>query len=185
MNTTRHVDTAEAAKMLRPLLKSECPGVKFSVRIERYAGGSSIEVFWTDGPTIDQVEKVTRGFQGRRFEGMTDCSYSADSWYCPEHGTRVAETRGCDVVGNNGVHDSRCCAKAELVHFRSSYVHTHRTISPDFTAELRAEVVRQAGLPADVDDHTHLPQHSLFWHGMNDTVRDGIYRLSRETAASR
>lgn len=180
--TARYIDTAEAAKMLRPFLKREFPGVKFSVRIDRYAGGSSIDVNWTDGPTVEQVEAISRGFQGARFEGMTDCAYSANSWYCTEHGTRVAETYGCDMSGNNDVHDSRCCAKAELVHFMSSYVHAIRRISPEFAAELRAAVIREADLPAESDDHTRLPDRSEFWRGMYDTVRDGIYRASVKVA---
>lgn len=180
--TARYIDTADAAKMLRPLLKREFPGVKFSVRIDRYSGGSSIDVAWTDGPTVEQVDTVTHGFQGRRFEGMTDCGYGADSWFCPEHGARVAETYGCDLSSNNDVHDSRCCAQAELVHFMSGYVHTHRRLSPEFTAELRAVVVRDAGLPADAVDRTQLPECSEFWHGMYDTVRDGIWRASVKTA---
>lgn len=183
--TARYIDTAEVAKWLRPFLKREFPGVKFSVRIERYAGGSSIDVFWTDGPTVDRVEKVTGGFRGGRFEGMTDCAYSANSWYCPQHGARAAETYGCDVASNNDVHDSRCCAWAELVHFMASHVFTHRTLSPEFTVELRAVVVRRSGLPADSGDYTRLPEGSRFQYGMYDTVRDGIYRLSREMEASR
>lgn len=180
--TARYIDTAEAAKMLRPFLKREFPNVKFSVRIERYAGGSSIDATWTDGPTVEQVEKITCSFQGARFEGMTDCAYSANSWYCSEHGTRVAETYGCDMSSNNDVHDSRCCTKAELVHFMSSYVHTNRRISPEFTAELRAAVVRESGLSAESDEYARLPECSEFWRGMYDTVRDGIYRASVKVA---
>ncbi|HEY2763900.1 MAG TPA: LPD29 domain-containing protein [Pseudonocardiaceae bacterium] len=182
MTAARYIDTAEVAKLLRPFLKRGFPAVKFSVRIERYAGGSSVNVFWTDGPTVDQVEAVANGFRGGRFEGMTDCAYSANSWYCPQHGARVAETYGCDVSSNNDVHTSRCCAKAELVHFMTGHVFANRTISPEFTAELRAEVIRQSGLPADADSRTRLPEMSPHWHGTYDTVQDGIYRLSREMA---
>lgn len=180
--TARYIDTAEVAKMLRPFLKREFPGVKFSVRIERYAGGSSVDVFWTDGPTVDQVEKVSNGFRGGRFEGMTDCAYSADSWFCPEHGARAAVTYGCDLGSNNDVQASRCCARAELVHFMAKHVSTHRTLSPEFTAELRATVARKSGLPAEADDHTRLPEGSLYQYGPYDTVRDGIYRLSVEAS---
>lgn len=180
--TARYIDTAEVAKMLRPALKKAFPSVKFSVCIERYAGGSSIDVGWTDGPTEAQVREVTRRFAGGRFEGMTDCAYSADSWYCPKHGARVAQTQGCDVASNNGVHQSRCCANAELVHFGASYVHGNRTASAEFRAELRATVLRECGLPAEAGDQTLLPEGSVHQFFAYATVTDAVSRLSHQSS---
>lgn len=68
----KHIDTAEVAKLVRENLKLEFPGIKFSVRIKRYSGGSSIRVDWTDGPTSYQVKEVTSFFQGGSFDGMQD-----------------------------------------------------------------------------------------------------------------
>lgn len=181
----RWIDTAEAAKLLRPQLKKTFPGVKFSVRISRYSGGSSIDVAWTDGPTEDQVEKVTHGFSGKRFDGMDDLAYGANSWFCAEHGSRPAATYGTGDDRSRPL-QSRCCPAAELVHFGSNYLFTRRALSAAFTAELRAHVISQAGLPADPDlaDYTYLPEGSLYAHGRYDTVRDGIYRASRTRAAT-
>lgn len=66
------IDTKEVAKLIRKALKEVFPGFKFSVRLERYAGGSSITVRWTDGPTVPQVEAVAGAFQGSYFDGMID-----------------------------------------------------------------------------------------------------------------
>lgn len=68
----RYIDTADCAKMLRAKLKEDFPGQKFSVRISRYAGGSSIRVKWVDGPTEKMVAPVANHFQGASFDGMTD-----------------------------------------------------------------------------------------------------------------
>lgn len=177
----RYIDTAEVARMMRPQLKRVFPGVKFSVRIDRYAGGSSIDVRWTDGPTTEQVEAVTHGFQGARFDGMIDLAYGANSWYCATHGARAAETYG-HGMGDDGPVHSRCCAAAELVHFSSSYVHEHRELSEGFRSVLAAQVRRESGMPADAPMDAHLPENSLYYQGFNDTVRDGVYRLSTRTA---
>lgn len=144
----RYVDTAAAAKMLRPQLKRAFPGVKFSVRIDRYAGGSSIDIGWTDGPLEADVRKVSDGFQGARFDGMIDLAYSADSWHCAEHGARAAQTYG-HGDGTDGPCASRCCAAAELVHFTSGYVNPSRDLSPAFRADLEAAVAARFGRSYD------------------------------------
>jgi hypothetical protein len=176
MNDSRYIDTAEAAKMLRPQLRKNFPGVKFSVRIDRYAGGSSIDVKWTDGPTAKQVEEIAHGFRGRRFDGMDDLSYGADSWYCPEHGARASHTWGTGDERDDVV-SSRCCAQAELVHFGSGYVTANRTLSPEFEKELAKLVAHESGM-SGWDMNTRLPEGSVFHYYPFDRVRDGVYRLS-------
>ena len=70
-----------AAKNMRLQLKEAFPGVKFSVRSERYSGGDSINVGWQDGPTTEQVESIVKRYQGGNFNGMEDIyEYSADAW---------------------------------------------------------------------------------------------------------
>lgn len=56
---TPHKDVTEVAKIVRGLLKTHYGETKFSVRSERYAGGSSLRVEWTDGPTEKQVRDLT------------------------------------------------------------------------------------------------------------------------------
>jgi hypothetical protein len=70
-----------AAKNMRIELKDAFPGVKFSVRSDRYSGGDSIDVNWTDGPTTEQVEEISKKYQAGTFDGMTDCyNYESDAW---------------------------------------------------------------------------------------------------------
>ncbi|HZA71487.1 MAG TPA: LPD29 domain-containing protein [Propionibacteriaceae bacterium] len=176
----RYIDTAEVAKMMRPQLRRTFPGVKFSVRISRYSGGSSIDIRWTDGPTVKQVEAVTHAFQSARFDGMIDLQYSANSWYCATHGARVAETYG-HGMGDDGPVESRCCAAAELVHFGSGYIHEVRELSDGFRSVLAVQVRHESGMDKDAPMDERLPEGSLYQLYPYDTVRDGVYRLSVKT----
>lgn len=177
----RRVDVTDVAKMIRPLLRKAFPGVKFSVRSDRYAGGASVDISWTDGPTSNSVDRLIKGFAGARFDGMDDLKYHADSWHCAKHAARTAATWGAGDHRDAPVF-SRCCASAELVHFGSDYVQTHRTLSGEFRAELRTRVKLEDALDEDADDNTPLPRNSVFAHGTYDTLRDGVYRLSVTTA---
>ena len=72
MSETKYLSCAETAKLVRAALKEAFPGVKFSVKSSTYAGGASINVAYTDGPSASQVEGITNAFQGSYFDGMTD-----------------------------------------------------------------------------------------------------------------
>lgn len=71
-----YIDVTETAKLVRAALKAAFPGIKFRVRAARYAGGASIAVRWTDGPTEEQVREVTSQYEGSGFDGMIDLKYS-------------------------------------------------------------------------------------------------------------
>lgn len=75
----RYVDAAETAALVRQALKEAFPRTRFSVRSRRFAGGSSVDVAWTDGPAVAQVEAVVDRFEGRRFDGATDYAYTVDT----------------------------------------------------------------------------------------------------------
>ncbi len=66
------IESCEVAKIVRGELKKHFPATKFSVKTSKYAGGSSIDVKWTDGPTVKQVEKVAGKYHGAQFDGMID-----------------------------------------------------------------------------------------------------------------
>lgn len=57
-------DVKDSAREIRKVLKSGYPGIKFSVRAKRFAGGSSVDVSWTDGPTESEVSKATAHLKG-------------------------------------------------------------------------------------------------------------------------
>jgi len=66
-------DLVTAAKNIRAELREAFPGVKFSVRSDRFSGGDAIDVRWTDGPTSKSVEKIVNKYAEGSFDGMTDC----------------------------------------------------------------------------------------------------------------
>ena len=61
-----YMDTKEVAKLVRKELKTHFPMQKFSVRIERYSMGSSINVTWIDGPMVKDVEAIAGHFHGSK-----------------------------------------------------------------------------------------------------------------------
>ena len=69
---TKFVSVTDTAKLIRTALKKAHPGTKFSVRSSKYAGGASINVGWTDGPTEAQVKEITDHYEGATFDGMQD-----------------------------------------------------------------------------------------------------------------
>lgn len=78
------------AKNLRTQLKQSFAWVKFSVRSDH----DSIRVEWTDGPTVEQVEEITRNYSLGHFDGMDDSYRYDDARTWPFGGTRyVFENR--------------------------------------------------------------------------------------------
>jgi len=65
-------DITVAAKNIRAELREAFPGVKFSVQCSRFAGGNAINISWTDGPTDESVQAITRKYAQGTFDGMTD-----------------------------------------------------------------------------------------------------------------
>lgn len=109
------IDTPDVAKLIRAALKAAFPGVNFGVRSSRYAGGSSIYVNWTNGPTTREVERVTDYYQGAMFDGMQDLKISCrdrvidgkpvklgvDYVSCSRHVTDAARARLANFVTAN------------------------------------------------------------------------------------
>jgi len=59
-------------KNMRIELARAFPGVKFSVRSQRFSGGDDIRVEWLDGPTSAQVDAIIQRYRTGTFDGMTD-----------------------------------------------------------------------------------------------------------------
>ena len=75
------ISAIDTAKIIRGELKSNFPGVKFSVKCDKYTGGASIHIAWTDGATKHAVESVIAKFKGKSFNGMDDSSeYLTGKW---------------------------------------------------------------------------------------------------------
>ena len=117
--TTEYLSVTDTARLLRAALKAEFPGVKFSVRSDRYAGGASIRVYWTDGPTDDAVSATAGLYQGATFDGMQD----------------LKEYHASLLAGPDGT--------VREVHFGADFVFTERSFSPAFLAAAESFITAQ------------------------------------------
>lgn len=161
----RRISTTDTAKLIRRTLRDTFPGVRFSVHSSKYAGGSSISVQWTDGPTTGAVDRAVGAYEGADFDGMVDLKTHQRAWLCTTHGPRVAETYGHSYASNNGPVDSRCCHRAELVQFSADYVQTSRDYSPAARTMLEEMTARREGQDAyRADDHVHGEWMSSHFH---------------------
>lgn len=117
---TEYMDATETAKVARRELRKAFKGTKFSVRTDKYAGGSSVRVNWTDGPTTDEVNEIVGFMHGGSFDGMTD---------------------------SMSYHDS--VLFGEKVHFGNSFIFTNREISESMFREAVAKVAADYGPDVD------------------------------------
>ena len=73
-------EQAKAAKLIRAELKLAFSGIEFSVRSKSYAGGDSVNIYWTNGPTTFEVREISNKYQYGHFNGMEDIyNYRADN----------------------------------------------------------------------------------------------------------
>lgn len=143
---TRYIDTREQAAMVRKALKKNFPTVKFSVRIQRYAGGSSVHVRYVDGPPEKSVSAVVDRFDGKRFDGMIDLSYNANHYLLPDGSVEFAYTTGHSFEQEPPRPKPE---GAEVVHFSGS-ASVNRKLSPEFETSLAREL---AATTDDDPDH--------------------------------
>jgi hypothetical protein len=126
---TVYIGSTDTAKMIRAQLKAKFPNTKFSVRTDKYSGGSSIRIRWTDGPTQDLVDAVVKSFAGSGFDGMTDYKYSVGAWLMPD-GT--ASTRKIEAhYGTDGEVIEAAIDGAIPVSFCADFVFTDRDYSTE------------------------------------------------------
>jgi hypothetical protein len=169
--SAKSLTVAETAKLMRKSLKEAFPGTKFSVRSSSYAGGASIDVYWTDGPTDAAVARLAKGFEGASFDGMIDLkSY---------HDTLVADADG-------GV---------ELVSHGADYVFTHRQLGEVYARRLHAELVAFAAAQTECDETAlavagpsdHRSEFLVFveYAGGNKAVEGSLTKIVRAYAELR
>ena len=181
---TRYIDTADCAKMLRKQLKKSFPGAKFSVKISRYSGGSSMRVAWVDGPTVKQVRAVSDPYAGASFDGMIDMQHYNKAILLKDGTVTYGESQG--TLGSRGVdpgYKFELPEGAEWVRMGSDYVHTDREYSNEFAKsavdqfnkeELRADepVIRTEmtkwGLRILCDDQSYNGPFNRFYQFMGD-----------------
>jgi hypothetical protein len=126
----RHVETKEAAKLIRKTLKHRFPGIKFSVRTNSYSMGSHVSIEWTDGPTEGAVDAAVSPFYGTGFDSMTDCT--------THHSTLISNEAG----------------EPEEVSFGGSKPNTRRNQSDEAKAQIALELASFASEAAYLVDGT-------------------------------
>jgi hypothetical protein len=138
----RYIDAADTAKLVRAALKRAFPRVRFGVRTSRYAGGASVQVRWTDGPTTAAVETIVQPYTGREFDAMIDMETRRDAWLLPDGSVRPARMHGTEGAGGTIVEDRRGIPHddAELVHFGAGYISANRLHSRALVERIAAEV---------------------------------------------
>lgn len=162
----RTLSVTETAKLIRKVLKREFPDTKFSVRSDRYAGGASIDVTWTDGPLDREVRPLVLKFAGKGFDGSIDMAYHKTHWLRPDGSVLLAHTPATE--GSHGsvpAQDNLDLAPvipedAEMVSFGADYVFTRREISnPE---EKRHEAVHWIYQNCRVENATGNPNRDKF-----------------------
>jgi len=114
---TVYVNVVDTAKLIRKDLKANFPNQKFSVRSDKYAGGASIDINWTDGIDIPSVDEIVSQYKGAHFDGMIDLQ------------TYVSHEKD-----------------GKLYRYGSDYVSCHRDISEEMATRIANEVAELAGL---------------------------------------
>lgn len=144
-----YIPVADTAKLIRPLLKAAFPGVKFSVKSDSYAGGASIDISWTDGPSKKAVEKIAKPFAGAGFDGMIDMKYSKSAWLLPDGTATWGSSSGTgDSRGSEpGYKYEKPHPDAKKVHFGSDYVFCTKAHSKEKYEAAAVEAAKYWGVP--------------------------------------
>lgn len=179
------IDTVEQAKLIREALKRNFPGSKFSVRIDRYSGGSSVDIRWTDGPTESMVEDITNPYRGGGFDGMIDLAYSQSAWLLPDGTVRFAGTSGTEASRGSvpASFGSPMHPGARLVRFSGQYIGISRRISPEFQARCLEKVRDELGHYIELEDRVpdfHYKGRSFPYP--NPSGHDMVAFVARRTA---
>ena len=138
----KYLSTTETAKLVRQQLKRAFPETKFSVRSDKYAGGASINVSWTDGPMKQEVEAITSNYTSKNFDGMIDMAFSNSSWLYPDGTAERAYCGGTEGQKGYHVEENNFPSKpdAQLVSFGADYMGIYRELSEMYLWFLKQEV---------------------------------------------
>jgi hypothetical protein len=79
-------DCVTAAANIRAELRATFPGVKWSVRTSKYSMGNDVTIYWTDGPTREEVSQLTAKYLCGSFDSYTDCYEYSTSDFNEKHG---------------------------------------------------------------------------------------------------
>lgn len=144
-----YLRVADTAKLVRAALARAFPGVRFTVRSQSYSGGCSVNVRWTDGPLLREVEGVAKMFEGKRFDGSIDLAWTARLWLLPDGTASVASDDGS--AGSGGyygpVREWMPHPDAILIS-TGAYVFCTREASPALNQRVSGWIERRGGWEA-------------------------------------
>ena len=158
MNTTTYVSATDTAALIRKALKEEFAGLRFSVRTEKYRGGATVFVAWTDGPQEKAVKAVTERFEGNRPDVTGD----------------FMDPVSHDVDG-------------EKVHYGARHIWTERSISEATYNAIEPEVLAALELDApDYGRLYQVPPLVLDscpgWHYERATIKEFVRAVANSRA---
>lgn len=132
----RDVDAAETARIIRRVLSHEFPRQKFTVRSRRHeAGGGTIRVTWTDGPSEMDVQFLVQEYQGVVLDPSIQMGFRINHWLRADGRVLVRHSPGNIRDGGSiPEFDSRMFqhlmpADTEVVQFQSHDVRAVRKVS--------------------------------------------------------
>jgi hypothetical protein len=131
MYKAEYITAASTARLVRAALKKAFPGQKFYVITEH---GSSINIYWMDGPTDKEVSGVAKAYAGK----------NADHWLMPNGTVEIARYWG-DYGKNFDNRDKPPCPEARLVGFMANYVFTKKAYSPAHVERLGQFIAAETG----------------------------------------
>lgn len=143
MGEARSIHAKEEAAMIRAALKKRFPATKFSVRMKTFSMGSSVDVEWTDGPTVKRVQEITGPYEGKGFDGMTDSTTYRKSWLLADG--RVTTPAGLLELTDPPIPEGM---KVEAVQFYA-WIHTRREISQGFRDRIVLQLIDFYGAQPD------------------------------------
>lgn len=143
---TDYISTKDTAKLVRLVLKSAFPGVKFSVRMSTGTASAWMHVSWNDGPTTMAVDAITARYEGRKFNSMTDGYDDAGTVLIAGEGEQMPrEVRySCDGINTHRDYTTAGFAAAQKIISTDS---DHRDLVI-FTPE--GEPIAGVALPASI-----------------------------------
>ena len=181
----RYLSCAETAKLVRAALAKNFPGVKFSVRSNEYAGGASIDVRWTLGPTAKEVDAIAGQYESASFDGMIDMETHYSHWLMPDGSARIESGPGTE--GSRGVipaiEPQPRPEGAELVQFGAHYVQCARKLTENYENEMKFR--EQVGMDMCVQQkvaYTGPYTVHLFGDGDTEQVDQHAWRLINQTS---
>ena len=153
---TVYVSATDTAKLVRTALKEKFPATKFSVRTTKYAGGASLDVNWTGGPTTPKVDAVVKNFEGTEPDASGDFT---------------------DPV----IHEKN----GQRIHYGARHILTMRMITQASYDVIKAEVLASLGMTfAEVHNGQSYPvpqivlERASHWRYSQGTIHDFVRAIA-------